>query len=89
MNIYNSDTNKLIENFITHVNKAATIAMGIQKQGHQNKTSWWNGECKKAIKESKTALAKYKKCNTLENFIDLKKYKTKTRQIIQQAKTNS
>lgn len=50
---------------------------------------WWNKKCQEAVKENNKALKKYKKQQTIDNLIELKKTKAIKRRIIKQSKTTS
>lgn len=47
---------------------------------------WWNPNCKKAIRDRKTSLNRFKHNPTLENLINYKRYRAKAKKVILEAK---
>lgn len=50
---------------------------------------WWNEKCKEAIRKRKSALRKFSRCMSEQNYINYKKLKAEARRIIRQSKRES
>ena len=69
------------------INKAGNEAIG--KISHHSKRTpvpWWNEDCRETIKQSKTALYKLRRQNTLENLLNFKRFRAKARYTIKKAR---
>lgn len=87
-NVNNIDS--VIEIFTNNIKNIAQNTIGTKNQNKKNKcVPWWNTKCKEAIKNSKAALYKFKKSNTVENLIEFKKQRAIKRRIIIDSKTKS
>lgn len=90
----NNDTtniNEMVEEFTKKIRNAAKAAIEVNENRTQQKkkTCWWNTACKEAIKKQKQALYLLRKNNSVENQINFKKQRAKTRYIIKKSKKES
>ncbi|XP_057660735.1 uncharacterized protein LOC130896571 [Diorhabda carinulata] len=85
-----NDVQKCVLNFNKIILDSASQHIGQTKdiKGH-TPVPWWNQDCEKAIREAKAALNKYRKHKTLQNRVELKKYKAKAQLVIKQSKKKS
>lgn len=80
-----SDINIKINNFNTKICEAGEKFIGVRKTVRKKKiVPWWNEDCQYAAKKNNLALSKYKRHNTIENLIELKR--TKARRVIKESK---
>lgn len=71
-----------VENLTNIITQTATESIGVKTTGRKKTVPWWNSECHESNKQFKKALNKYRKHKTEENFIEMKKCKSKNRKTI-------
>lgn len=85
-----ADISTTVDKFVQHIKNAADEAIGRKVFLKKKKiNSWWNKDCEKTIKVQKKALKAYKKVQTIENLIKLKKAKAVARRTILESKKKS
>lgn len=85
-----TEINNIISKFNEIIFYAANESIPISKykKGNHN-LPWWNEECEVAVKNSKKALNKLKKHNTLDNSIEHKRLKAIVKRTIKDSKKKS
>lgn len=86
----NLGINSIVENFTNKIKQAAYEAIGYKRIAPQNRNApWWNDSCKKAVKKLKRALNRYRRTNTQEDLITLKKSRAISRRTLVESKKSS
>ncbi|XP_072384390.1 uncharacterized protein [Diabrotica undecimpunctata] len=81
------DPDIALDSLVSLITLAAQTHIGTCTISSSRKTvPWWNTECKKAIRESKTALNKYRRIRTESNLLKFKQLKAIARRVIKQSK---
>lgn len=86
--------NSLIENDVNYITNTITRAANIAirkttKSTKRNLVPWWNEEIKETIKKKNKALKKFQRTGTIEDLINLKHLRAKTRFLVKRNKAKS
>ena len=88
-----SDANDIVEDNITYFSKIlisiAEESIPRTSSNKKHNKSWFNGDCKTAIRSVKTALRKFNLQPSAKNLNNFKIYRAKTRKVIKSSKTTS
>lgn len=83
----NKNINELIQEFTNKIKTAAETAIDYKKRNSKKRTlSWWTKKCNEVVKQNHKAYNKYKKHNTVENLIELKKTRAVAKRVIKDSK---